>query len=61
MIFCKILIINYIEIIHLLINTIKEWKKLKNEEHPLMLRVTKDGKRKHVSLGISVKPDHWIF
>jgi len=36
-------------------------KKLSNDEHPLMLRVTKDGKRKYVSLGISVMPDHWDF
>jgi len=26
-----------------------------------MLRVTKDRKRKYVSLGISVKPEHWDF
>ena len=38
-----------------------KWKKLKNDEHPLMLRVTKDGKRKYVSLGISVNPDYWDF
>jgi len=38
-----------------------KWKKLKNDEHPLMLRVTKDGKRKYVSLGISVSPEHWDF
>ena len=38
-----------------------KWKKLSNDEHPLMLRVTKDGKRKYVSLGISVMPDHWDF
>jgi len=36
-------------------------KKLSNDESPLMLRVTKDGKRKYVSLGISVNPDHWDF
>ena len=30
-----------------------KWKKLKNEKHPLMLRVTKDRKRKYVSLGVS--------
>jgi len=38
-----------------------KWKKVKNDEHPLMLRVTKDRKRKYVSLGISVNPDHWDF
>ena len=38
-----------------------KWKKIKNDEHPLMLRVTKDGKRKYVSLGISVYPDLWDF
>ena len=36
-------------------------KKLSNDEHPLMLRVTKDRKRKYVSLGISVHPKHWDF
>ncbi|MCC8144505.1 MAG: site-specific integrase, partial [Tannerellaceae bacterium] len=29
-------------------------KVLKNNEHPLMLRVTKDKKRKYLSLGISI-------
>jgi len=38
-----------------------KWKKLKNDEYPLMLRVTKDGKRKYVSLGISVNPEFWNF
>ena len=38
-----------------------KWKKVKNDEHPLMLRVTKDRKRKYVSLGISVSPEHWDF
>ena len=38
-----------------------KWKKLSNDEYPLMMRVTKDGKRKYVSLGISVKPEHWDF
>ena len=38
-----------------------KWKQLKNGEHPLMMRVTKDGKRKYVSLGISMNPDHWDF
>ena len=38
-----------------------KWKKLKNDEHPLMLRVTKDGKRKYVSLGVSVHPKYWDF
>ncbi|WP_336526346.1 site-specific integrase, partial [Bacteroides acidifaciens] len=36
-------------------------KVLSNNESPLMLRVTKDRKRKYVSLGISVNPDHWDF
>ena len=36
-------------------------KVLKNEEHPLVLRITKDRKRKYQSLGISVKPEHWDF
>ena len=36
-------------------------KVLKNNESPLMLRVTKDRKLKYVSLGISVNPEHWDF
>ena len=36
-------------------------KKFKNEEHPLMLRVTKEMKRKYVSLGISIHPKYWDF
>jgi len=34
---------------------------LKNGEHPLMLCVTKDRKRKYQSVGISVNPAHWDF
>jgi integrase len=34
-------------------------KTLSNGEHPLMLRVTKEGKRKYISLGISCKPEWW--
>jgi site-specific recombinase XerD len=36
-------------------------KTLKNGEHPIMLRVAKDGKRKLKSLGISVNPNNWDF
>ena len=36
-------------------------KTLKNGEHPLMLRITKDRKRKFQILGISVNPNHWDF
>ena len=36
-------------------------KTLKNGEHPLMIRVSKGGKKKYRSLGISVHPDHWDF
>ena len=36
-------------------------KTLKNGEHPLMIRVTKNGKRKYKSLGLSVHPDNWDF
>lgn len=36
-------------------------KVLSNNESPLMLRVTKDRKRKYVSLGISVNPEDWDF
>ena len=36
-------------------------KTLKNGEHPLMLCITKDRKRKYQSLGISVMIDQWDF
>jgi len=36
-------------------------KTLSNGEHPLMLCITKDRKRKYQSLGISVNPKYWDF
>lgn len=36
-------------------------KTLSNGEHPLMVCVCKDGKRKHQSLGISIKAEQWDF
>lgn len=36
-------------------------KTLRNGEHPLMLCVCKDNKRKYQSLGISVSAEHWDF
>ncbi len=36
-------------------------KTLSNGEHPLVIRICKDGKKKYQSLGISVKPEHWDF
>lgn len=36
-------------------------KVLKNNESPLMLRITKDRKLKYVSLGISLNPDNWDY
>lgn len=36
-------------------------KTLANGEHPLMLRVSKDGKKSYRSLGISINPKHWSF
>ena len=36
-------------------------KTLSNGEHPIMLRVCKSGKKKYVSLGISVNPKYWDF
>lgn len=36
-------------------------KTLSNGEHPLMICVCKEGKRKYVSLGVSVKPQFWNF
>ena len=34
-------------------------KTLSNGEHPLMICISKDGKRKYLSLGVSVLPQHW--
>lgn len=36
-------------------------KTLANDEHPLMLRICKDGKKSYKSLGISVNPKYWSF
>ncbi|MDH6304278.1 integrase [Parabacteroides sp. PF5-5] len=36
-------------------------KTLANGEHPLMVRVCKDGKKKYSSLGISINPQYWDF
>ena len=36
-------------------------KTLSNGEHPLMIRVCKDGKKKYQSLGISIKAEQWDF
>ena len=36
-------------------------KTLSNGEHPLMIRVCKDGKKKYKSLGVSVNPKYWNF
>ena len=32
-----------------------KYKTLSNGEHPIMVRICKDGKKKYVSVGISVK------
>lgn len=36
-------------------------KTLSNGEHPLMIRVCKGGKKKYISIGISIHPDYWDF
>lgn len=36
-------------------------KTLANGENPLMIRICKDGKKKYLSLGISVNPKYWDF
>ena len=33
----------------------------KDNTYPIMLRLTKSGKRKYVSLGVSVKEENWDF
>ena len=38
-----------------------KYKTLSNGKHPLMLRIHKDGKRKLVSLNISVFASDWNF
>ena len=37
------------------------YKTLKNGQHPLMIRVSKNGKKKYKSIGLSVHPNHWDF
>jgi Site-specific recombinase XerC len=34
---------------------------LKNNEYPLMIRITKDRKRKYKSIGLSIKEEDWDF
>ena len=36
-------------------------KTLANGEHPLMICICKNGKRKYISLGVSVAPQYWDF
>ena len=36
-------------------------KTLSNGEHPIMVRISKDGKKKYVSVGISIKPEFLNF
>lgn len=36
-------------------------KTLSNGEHPLMIRICKDGKKKYQSLGLSIKAEQWNF
>ena len=36
-------------------------KVLSNGEHPLMLRICKDGKKKYQSLKLSINPQYWDF
>ncbi len=36
-------------------------KTLSNGEHPIMVRISKDGKKKYVGIGISVKAEYWNF
>jgi integrase len=38
-----------------------KWKTLKNGEHPLMLCICKDRKRKYQSIGLSIHPKYWDF
>lgn len=38
-----------------------KWKELANGEHPLMICVCKEGKRKYKSLGISIHHQYWDF
>jgi len=36
-------------------------KTLCNGENPLMIQVSKNGKRKYQSLGVSINPKYWDF
>jgi len=38
-----------------------KWKVLANGEYPLMIRISKDGKKKYQSIGVSIKPEYWDF
>lgn len=38
-----------------------KWETLSNGEHPLMLCICKDRKRKYKSIGISLNPKFWDF
>ena len=38
-----------------------KYRALCNGEYPLMLGITKDRKRKHETIGISINPKHWDF
>lgn len=38
-----------------------KFKTLSNGEHPLMIRICKDGKKKYQSLGLSIKAEQWDF
>ena len=38
-----------------------KWKTLSNGEHPLMLCICKDRKRKYQSIGVSINPIYWDF
>ncbi len=36
-------------------------KTLSNGEHPLMICISKESKRKYLTLGVSILPQHWDF
>ncbi|MDL2223794.1 hypothetical protein LJB92_00600 [Bacteroidales bacterium OttesenSCG-928-M06] len=38
-----------------------ETRTLKDSKHPLVLRLTKDRKRRYISLGIAINPQNWDF
>ena len=55
----------YVSKINMLTTTVEaicfNYRPKKDNTYPILLRLTKSGKRKYVSLGVSVKEENWDF